>query len=60
MEVTSGIQSQINAISFDSSGLQMQIDGLDIAKTTLTVFAMIYPVQTIYTNADVLTQVQQL
>ena len=50
--VTSGIQSQIDGISFDSSGLQMQIDGLDIAKTTLNaVFAMIYPVGSIYTNA---------
>ena len=54
--VTSAIQTQFNAISFDSSGLQGQINGLDTAKTTLTaVFSMIYPVGSIYINAGVST-----
>ena len=50
------IQTQFNAISLDSSGLQTQINGLDTAKTTLTaVFSMIYPVGSIYINAGVST-----
>ena len=54
--VTSAIQTQFNAISFDSAGLQGQINGLDTAKTTLTaVFSMIYPVGSIYINAGVST-----
>ena len=54
--MTSAIQTQFNAISFDSSGLQGQINGLDTAKTTLTaVFSMIYPVGSIYINAGVST-----
>jgi len=47
--VTSAIQTQFNSISFDSAGLQGQINGLDTAKTTLTaVFNMVYPVGSIY------------
>ena len=54
--VTSAIQTQFNAISFDSAGLQTQLNALDTAKTTLTaVFSMIYPVGSIYINAGVST-----
>ena len=51
--VTSAIQTQFNAISFDSSGLQTQLNSLDSAKTTLSaVFSMIYPIGSIYINAQ--------
>ena len=54
--MTSAIQTQFNSISFDSSGLQTQLNALDTAKTTLTaVFSMIYPVGSIYINAGVST-----